>query len=111
MGREIKREKNYRRTMQAPVRTAVITYPPSCQTPTCTALGLTIPAAPLELEAEEVEETWLALPVGDEVTVPVPAGPASLRRAEQVPEGALDFLVDAAPLKSQADWALPFFFC
>ena len=66
-------------------------------------------AAPLEPEAEELPEaeTWLALPVGEEVTVPVPLVPASLRRAEQVPLGELEVLVVAAPSKSQADWALP----
>jgi hypothetical protein len=107
--------KTYSRIIPAPAAMAVATYRPSCQIPTVTLPGAFMYAAPLEVDAEALPEEPTAAapatPVGELVTVPVPELPASFKSAEQVPLGLLEVRVDAAPLKSQADWALPLADC
>jgi len=83
----------------------------------------TIPAAAF-LEAEDADPLLELLPLlpllpalpaapgfevpeGAEVTVPVPADPASLIRAAQLPVGETAAWVVAEPLKSQAEAPLP----
>ena len=77
-------------------------YAPSWTDPTTTIVLPVVGAKPDEVE-EEADEP--EVPVGWEVTVPVPAVPAWLIKLEQVPVALVVEVTVAEPPKLQADAA------
>src|ERR1700744_1550077 len=67
---------------------------------------LPLPRDP-ELEPEPELDAEPAVPLGADVTVPVPTAPAWLIRVAQLPVGLVGEAVVADPLKSQAEAPFP----
>ena len=86
--------------MPNPLKKAVAMYAPIWKYPTVT-LEWTVTGTPALDEVDELEDEP-AVAVASVVTVPVPAVPASLICAEQVPVAAVVALVVAELEKSQA---------
>jgi hypothetical protein len=92
-------------TMPTAVRSAVMAYTLSSNEPTVTAVPrVRATAAPDEL-VEDADEPESAVPVGLEVTVPVPAVPASFMRELQVPVALVADATVAEPPKLHAEEA------
>jgi hypothetical protein len=95
---------DYSMTMPTAVRSAVMAYTPSSKEPTVTAVPrVRATAAPDELVEDADEPDESAVPVGLEVTVPVPAVPASFMRELQVPVALVAEVTVADPPKLHAE--------
>lgn len=95
------REISYSNTIPRPATTAVTAYNPNSIDPTPTII-LFAPGTPAPDELEELADAASAVPVGFDVTVPVPAVPASFINELHVPVAGVVAVVVAEPPKLHA---------